>query len=201
MKKILLVEDDPVISTLLKDLLKDKQFNVSHVDDGTKALEAVKNTPFDLILLDENLPTMNGSEVLIHLKANPNHVNIPVIMLTSLDDEEFQASIINEGADDYITKPFRMNVLLARINSVLRRVSDGTKLEINIPEDAEPETLNAREIDIVKQIVKGYNNQRIAEELFLSESTVTNYIKSIFAKLKTTNRTQTAIIAIKLGII
>lgn len=166
MKNILLVEDDPVISTLLNDLLKDKEFSVFHVDDGTKALEAVKNKPFDLILLDENLPTMNGSEVLVHLKANPNHADIPVIMLTSLDDEEFQASIINEGADDYITKPFRMNVLLARINSVLRRTGNGPKLEISIPEDAEPGALNTREIEIVKQIVKGYNNQRIAEELF-----------------------------------
>lgn len=201
MKSILLVEDDPIISTLLNDLLKDKDFNVTHVDDGDKVLDAVKETNFDLILLDENLPTMNGSEVLVHLKANPNYATIPIIMLTSLDDTDFQATIINEGVDDYITKPFRMNLLLARINNVLRKTSDIPKLDIVIPEGSDPSALNDRERDIIKQIVKGYNNQKIAEALFLSESTVTNYIKSIFSKLKTTNRTQTAIIAIKLGLI
>lgn len=201
MTKILLVEDDEIISTLLKDLLTDKDFIVTHVDDGSKALDVIKEDKFDLVLLDECLPNMNGSEILIKIRANPNLSRVPIIMLTSIDDPDFQANLINEGANDYITKPFRMNNLLARINNALRTAHSGPEIDIEIPEGCEPEALNEREIDILKGMVKGHNNQTIADELCLSEATVGNYVKSIFAKLKTKNRTQTAIIAIKLNLV
>ncbi|MEW5820584.1 MAG: response regulator transcription factor [Cyanobacteriota bacterium] len=201
MTSILLVEDDKIISSLLKDLLVDKNYDVTHVGDGPDALKILEEKSFDLILLDENLPTMNGSEILINVKANPNLADIPIMIITSLDDEDFQAHVLNEGADDYIRKPFRMNVLLARINNVLKRANSSPKLEAEIPDGCKPETLNDRELNVLREVVKGHNNQTIAEELYLSEATVANYIKSIFAKLKTKNRTQTAIVALKLNLI
>lgn len=198
---VLLVEDDENISSLLKEILASNNFKVTHVDDGTKALDELKGNVFDLILLDENLPSMNGSEVLVHVKANPNISHIPVIMLTSLKDDEYQVSVLKEGADDYITKPFRINVLLARIDSVIRRTGQIKSLEIEIAEDADPASLSKKEKEVLALVVKGYNNQRISETLYISESTVANHLKSIFTKLKTDNRTQAAIIAIKLSIV
>jgi DNA-binding NarL/FixJ family response regulator len=199
---ILLVEDDENISALLKDILTDKNYRVTHIADGKKALDTLKNQTFDLILLDEKLPSMYGSEVLVHVKANPDIAGIPVIMLTSLKDEEYQVSVLEEGADDYITKPFRINVLMARIQSVLRRTADkSAALEIEIPEGADPDSLSKKELEVLKLVVKGFNNQKISQTLFISDSTVANHLKSIFAKLKTDNRTQAAIIALKLNLI
>ena len=198
---VLLVEDDENISSLLKEILASNNFKVSHVDDGKKALDELKKSAFDLILLDENLPSMNGSEVLVYVKANPNISHIPVIMLTSLKDDEYQVSVLKEGADDYITKPFRINVLLARIDSVIRRAGQIKFLEIEISEDADPASLSKKEKEVLALVVKGYNNQRISETLYISESTVANHLKSIFTKLKTDNRTQAAIIAIKLSLV
>lgn len=198
---VLLVEDDVNISSLLKEILASNNFKVSHVDDGKKALDELKKSTFDLILLDENLPSMNGSEVLVYVKANPNISHIPVIMLTSLKDDEYQVSVLKEGADDYITKPFRINVLLARIDSVIRRAGQIKFLEIEISEDADPASLSKKEKEVLALVVKGYNNQRISETLYISESTVANHLKSIFTKLKTDNRTQAAIIAIKLSLV
>ncbi|MEW5818934.1 MAG: response regulator transcription factor [Cyanobacteriota bacterium] len=199
---LLLVEDDENISSLLKQILSEKNFNVTHIDDGKKALECVKEHSFDLILLDEKLPSMYGSEVLVNIKASPKTCNIPVIMLTSLKDEEYQVSVLQEGADDYITKPFRINVLLARINTVLKRASSkAANLEIEVPDGSEPSSLSKKEIEVLGLVVKGYNNQKISETLYISESTVANHLKSIFSKLKADNRTQAAIIAIKLNLV
>lgn len=199
---VLLVEDDENISSLLKEILSEKNFDMTLTDDGKKALDILKDNTYDLILLDEKLPSMYGSEVLIRVKANPRICHIPVIMLTSLKDEEYQISVLQEGADDYITKPFRINVLLARINSVLRRTNDPASfLDVEIPEGAEPKALSKKELEVLHLIVKGYNNQKISQDLFISESTVANHLKSIFTKLKTDNRTQTAIIALKLKLI
>lgn len=199
---ILLVEDDENISSLLKQILSEKEFTVTHTDDGKKALDILKDNIFDLILLDEKLPSMYGSEVLVNIKANHRTCSIPVIMLTSLKDEDYQVSVLQEGADDYITKPFRINVLLARINSVLRRTTSKTaSLEIEIPEGADPASVSKKEREVLALVVKGYNNQRISETLYISESTVANHLKSIFSKLKTDNRTQAAIIALKLELV
>jgi DNA-binding NarL/FixJ family response regulator len=201
MTSILLIEDDPMISSLLVDFLKEKNYSIAHVDDGPAALESINSQKFDLILMDENLPTMNGSEILVKIKANPNLAQIPVIVITSKKDEDFQADMLNEGADDFIQKPFRINILMARITNVLKRSSPSRTINIEIDPTADPASLTERECQVLQGIVKGHNNQTIAQELHLTEGTVANYIKSIFAKLKTSNRTQTAIIAIKLNLI
>lgn len=199
---LLLVEDDENISSLLKEILSDKGFKVTHIDDGKKALEKIKSENFDLIILDEKLPSMYGSEILVNVRAHPGTCSIPIIMLTSLKDEDYQISVLKEGADDYVTKPFRINVLMARIESVLRRANtNASNLEIEIPELAAPQSLSKKELEVLSLVIKGYNNQKISESLFISESTVANHLKSIFAKLRADNRTQAAIIAIKLNLV
>lgn len=196
-KKLLLVEDDVDISTLLIDLLKNKGFDLTHVADGKKALQTINDQNFDIILLDEMLPSMRGSEVLVRVKANNKTCHIPVIMMTSIKDDDHQTKVLNIGADDYIHKPVRINILMARIESVLRRTVVSA---IEVPPEATPTQLSSKELDVLALVVKGYNNAKIAETLVLSEYTISNHIKSILSKLKADNRTHAAIIALKLNV-
>jgi DNA-binding NarL/FixJ family response regulator len=197
---ILLVEDDLNISTLLIDLLESNNYDVIHVKDGLKAIDTIKKRGFDLILLDEVMPMMNGSELLVRLKADHKTACIPVIMMTSLQDDEHQVNVLREGADDYIQKPFRFNVLLARIEVVLRKEKASYPIDVDIPEGSSPQALTPKEKEVLSLIIKGYNNSKIAKELYISDSTVSNHMQSIFNKLKAESRTHAAIIALKYNI-
>jgi DNA-binding NarL/FixJ family response regulator len=198
---ILIVEDDLNISTLLVELLTTNNFQVTHVKDGKQALVELQKNHYDLILLDEMMPQMTGSEVLVRVKADNKTSRIPVMMMTSIQDEEHQVSVLREGADDYIQKPFRFNILIARIESVLRRTSSTVcPVDVEIPENINVKALTPKEKEVLALIIKGFNNSRIAKELFITESTVSNHIQNIFSKLKAESRTHAAIIALKLNI-
>ncbi len=118
MQKILVAEDDPSIQALLHDFLEDAGYEVTIASDGREALEAYAVRPFDLILLDIMLPQMDGYGV---CRAIRRKSDIPIIMLTALDDEQNQLKGLDLQADDYITKPFSMPVLIRKIAAVLRR--------------------------------------------------------------------------------
>ncbi len=118
MQKILVAEDDPSIQALLHDFLEDAGDEVTIASDGREALEAYAVRPFDLILLDIMLPQMDGYGV---CRAIRRKSDIPIIMLTALDDEQNQLKGLDLQADDYITKPFSMPVLIRKIAAVLRR--------------------------------------------------------------------------------
>ena len=118
MQNILVAEDDPSIQALLHDFLEDAGYEVTIASDGREALEAYAVRPFDLILLDIMLPQMDGYGV---CRAIRRKSDIPIIMLTALDDEQNQLKGLDLQADDYITKPFSMPVLIRKIAAVLRR--------------------------------------------------------------------------------
>ena len=119
MKKILVIEDDPGIQLSLKDEFESEGFAVFSANNGLEGFEmAVQNTP-DLIILDLMLPFMNGYEVCKKLRLGGN--NVPVIMLTVKDREVDKVLGLEFGADDYVTKPFSLRELLARVNALLRR--------------------------------------------------------------------------------
>jgi DNA-binding response OmpR family regulator len=116
---ILIIEDDPSISKGLEKNLRFEGFSVLAAADGELGLElALDKTP-DLILLDVMMPKMNGFEVLEELKRRD--IEIPVIMLTAKGEEIDKVQGLKMGADDYVTKPFGLKELLARIQAVLRR--------------------------------------------------------------------------------
>lgn len=119
MKKILLIEDDPAICLSLTDILESEHYDISNVRDGSDGLTMAVYENFDLILLDQMLPTMNGIDVCRALRQK--NIDIPIIMLTSKNDEATKILAFEIGADDYITKPFSINELLARVKAVLRR--------------------------------------------------------------------------------
>lgn len=124
--KVLVVEDEEAISLLLKYNLKAEGFEVTVVDDGDEALAAAEETNPDIILLDWMLPNVSGIEICRQLRARDETSAIPVIMLTARAEEEDRLRGFEKGADDYVTKPFSMKELVARINAVLRRTNPAT---------------------------------------------------------------------------
>ena len=119
--KILVVEDEAALSELLSYNLSKEGFEVSLSADGEDAVIAVDEQRPDLILLDWMLPSQSGIEVCRQIKARPETRDIPVIMLTARGEEEDRIRGLNTGADDFVTKPFSMTELVARIRAVLRR--------------------------------------------------------------------------------
>ena len=119
-KRILVVDDDPAISRLVEFNLKLAGFEVFCVYDGVSVFEAIKQFKPSLVILDIMLPEMNGIQVCQKLRAQNNH--IPIIMLTALADTSDKIGGLDNGADDYMTKPFSPQELISRVNSLMRRV-------------------------------------------------------------------------------
>ncbi|CAM4415613.1 response regulator transcription factor [Zobellia nedashkovskayae] len=119
MKEILIIEDDPEIIKLLEIHLTDLIYKTSKAMDGAEGLLMALNHDYDLILLDLTLPSMDGVEICKKLRAEKN---TPVIMLTAKSEEIDRVLGLEIGADDYITKPFSIRELLARIKAVMRRI-------------------------------------------------------------------------------
>jgi two-component system, OmpR family, alkaline phosphatase synthesis response regulator PhoP len=122
--KILLVDDEIDMLLPLKMSLEAEDYLVLGASNGFEALKLAKTTIPDLILLDIMMPGMDGYEVCAQLKKDPITKNIPVIMLTAKDAVREKVKGLDIGADDYVTKPFNLNELKARIKSVLRRFGD-----------------------------------------------------------------------------
>jgi len=120
-KTILVVDDERDITELLSYNLKRAGFDVAVASSGRQALTAVEAQIPDLIVLDVMLPELSGVEVAGRLRANPRVAHVPILMLTAKTEEVDQVVGLTVGADDYVTKPFSMKVLLARVEALLRR--------------------------------------------------------------------------------
>lgn len=146
MNKILIVEDEKAISDLIKIELETQGYKCECVEDGEIAANYIEEKNYDLILLDIMLPKIDGNELLEYIKETKE---IPTIFITAKSQTEDKIKGLNNGADDYITKPFEIEELIARVQAVLRRynkVNDIIKIE-NI------------EVNIVARIVKNQNQK------------------------------------------
>ena len=121
MNRVLLVEDDRDIAEPLVRALVREGYDVSAAGDGCVALQSVLDAPPDLVILDVGLPGMDGLEVCRNVRDA--HPQLPILMLTARDGELETVAGLDAGADDYVTKPFRLPVLLARVRAMLRRSS------------------------------------------------------------------------------
>ena len=119
---ILVVEDEAALVALLRYNLEKAGFEVLDAPDGEEALTVLSERNVDLVLLDWMLPLVSGIEVCRRMRRNPETRNVPVIMLTARGEEADRIRGLNTGADDYITKPFSHDELIARIHAVLRRL-------------------------------------------------------------------------------
>jgi two-component system phosphate regulon response regulator PhoB len=119
---VLVVEDEDALSTLLQYNLEKEGYRVGLARDGEEALMMSEERLPDLVLLDWMLPKVPGVEVCRRLRARPDARNVPIIMLTARGEETDRIRGLDTGADDYVTKPFSMTELLARVRAVMRRI-------------------------------------------------------------------------------
>lgn len=201
---LLLVEDDKTILDGLKFCLTKENFNIKTAPNGREALKELDNNKIDLLVLDINLPDINGIELYKKIK---NDKDIPTIFLTANDLETTVVEALDTGADDYITKPFKTRELISRINSVLRRVykkESSNKLEIKnikinlneatVYKDNEKIFLTALEYKILLILFmhpgRVFTRESIlaeiwdTEEEYVNDNTLTVYIKRIREKLE-----------------
>ncbi|MCM8785757.1 MAG: response regulator transcription factor [Candidatus Omnitrophica bacterium] len=202
---IALVEDEKDILNLVSYHLKKSNFNVKEFQKGEDFLNYLKNEKPDLILLDLMLPDIDGFEICKLLKRDDNFSNIPIIILTAKGDEVDKILGLEIGADDYITKPFSIKELIARVKTVLRRYENKTsyiniggivkvdlnKYEVYVKE--EKINLTTTEFKILQILLskKGwvFSREKILEELWHGEKAVIDrtidvHIKSLRGKLK-----------------
>lgn len=207
MIKILIVEDEDAISNLIKLTLAKADYQGDIARDGEIALNMIDNNIYDLILLDVMIPKIDGFELMTYLKDR----NIPVIFITAMSGVDYKVKGLDLGADDYITKPFDLTELIARINSVLRRNNKAkTKLtykniEIDIPshtvyKDNIPINLTKKEFDLVLLLFENKNialyreviYERIWNEDYLTDSrTVDLHIQRVRKKLNLVKEIET----------
>lgn len=121
MKRILVVEDEKDIQNIIKAFLENAGYKVEIADDGLDGINIIQKNKFDLILLDIMMPKIDGFTVCEMIRKNSN---VPIIILTALTDEESQLKGFDKLADDYITKPFSMPILLKHIEAILRRIDN-----------------------------------------------------------------------------
>ena len=122
---VLVVEDEPALADLLKYNLEKEGYRVSVANDGEEALVVADESAPDLVVLDWMLPKAPGIEVCRRLRARQDTRNTPIVMLTARTEEGDRIRGLDVGADDYLTKPFSMNELLARLRAVMRRIRPG----------------------------------------------------------------------------
>lgn len=205
MKRILVVEDDPAILKGLVTSLEEEHYEVFTATDGEKGYQLGKKENIDLIILDIMLPGKNGQEVCRDLRKDK--VNTPILMLTSKKQEMDKVLGLELGADDYVTKPFSIRELQARIKALLRRKSE-VKNEIEefsfgtvhadfkkqeATKKRKPLKLSAKEFEILKYFAQREGEVVTREKLlddvwgyenFPTTRTVDNYILSLRKKIE-----------------
>lgn len=120
-ERILIIEDETAIRSILSELLADAGYSIETAGDSLEGITKFREKPFDLILLDIMMPKIDGYTVCEMIRRDSN---VPVIMLTALDEEEAQIRAFELKADDYITKPFSVKLVLMRVEAVLRRAKE-----------------------------------------------------------------------------
>ncbi len=213
--KIVIIDDHKMIREGLRQLLElDGEICViGEAGDGAQGLEVIHEMQPDVVLLDINMPVMNGLDMLKNLREKDN--NIKVVILTIHNEIEYLEEAIDIGVNGYILKDSECSSLKkaiftvfsgnsfidpslspllkeSRSNGGSSKVSDKLKYE---------KLLSSREIDILKLVAKGMKNREIANILGISEKTVKNHVSSVLRKLDADDRTKAAVIAIKHNII
>jgi DNA-binding response OmpR family regulator len=206
MQRILLIEDDPAIILGLEAALREEHYDVRACDDGLEGFQLAARESFDLIILDLMLPGKRGTDICAELRAAGN--TTPILMLTSRSEEIDKVVGLEIGADDYVTKPFSVRELLARIKALLRRsgirpaVADDLSfgdVHINFKKNegvkaGRPLKLSVKELQILKYFAEREGEVITRDallddvwgyEAFPTTRTVDNYILSLRKSIET----------------
>lgn len=197
MQRILIVEDEASIREVEKAYLERAGYKVEEASDGAEAIEKFKLNGYSLVILDLNLPKVDGVEVCREIRKTSR---VPIIMLTARVEEFDEIIGLEIGADDYIKKPFSPNILVARVNSILRRFKDESEIQVGEiiinPERMEVKkgdqllTLTTTQFNILFLLAshpgRVYTREQILEHLYLDldsrytmERTIDAHVKSI----------------------
>lgn len=210
MINVMLADDHVLIREGIKQLLEfDGSMKViAEASDGIECLEKLKNVKPDILLLDINMPNMNGIDVLKELKEKNDALK--VLILTVHSEVEYLVKAVDIGANGYILKDSGSAELKQAINAV---IDEGSYIQPNlipalnsrlINRDMDKEklaSLTKREVEILTQVACGMFNKEIAVNLNISERTVKNHISNIFKKIDASDRTQAAVFAIRNNIV
>ena len=200
MQKILIVEDEPNMRMGLKDNLEFEGYEVETAADGEAGLSLIMNNLYDLVILDVMMPKISGFDVCKRVREKG--IKTPIILLTAKGEEIDKIVGLELGADDYITKPFSLRELLARIKAILRRVESPTaqasvvyigKLEINFStynafEEGTNVPMSHKEFELLKYLVERKNQtvsrDDILKNVWQQEATTTRTIDNFVVKLR-----------------
>ncbi|MEM8741751.1 MAG: response regulator transcription factor [Pseudomonadota bacterium] len=175
--RVLLVEDDPATSRSIEMMLSKANLNVYTTDLGEEGIDLARLYDYDLILLDLNLPDMTGYEVLRQLRVSK--VSTPILILSGLDDTENKIKGLGIGADDYMTKPFNSDELVARIHAIVRRskghaqsIIQTGKVRVNLDAktvdvDSKPVPLTGKEYQMF-ELLSLRKGTTLTKEMFLN---------------------------------
>lgn len=173
--KILLVEDDPKISAFVKIGLESHDYIVDIAYDGTIGTKLALSKKYDIIILDVVIPGISGFE--LSKKIRNENIHTPIIMLTSLDSVEDKLNGFEYGADDYVTKPFSFQELLARIKALKRRSSDALISPVLKADDLEMDTVALKVIRAGREITLTATEYKILELLLSNKGKVFDRIQ------------------------
>ena len=204
MARVLVVDDDHTVREVVVSYLRAHRHEVVEASDGETALRLVRDEPADLVVLDLMLPGIDGLEVCRRLRE---HRDVPVIMLTALGAEEDRVAGLEQGADDYVAKPFSPRELALRVDSVLRRtgesrdavpavltdgnlVLDGPRHTVSV--DGGPVVLTAREFDLLRFLLthpgRAFSRDDLLQHVwgwsFGDRSTVTVHVRRLREKVE-----------------
>ncbi|MFV0563300.1 response regulator transcription factor [Malaciobacter mytili] len=197
--RVLLLEDDTLLNEIIEEFLEELDYEVVSTHDGQEALETIYEEHFDLLILDVNVPSINGFDLLKSLKDNK--IDIPTIYITSLHTSKDIQEGFESGADDYIKKPFHLSELKLRINNIkrLRQIDNSGQVKLNneisynydtkyITVEKQETHLSKTEAKVFEYLIKNKNRAVSIEEISLNNwlydeaptaTTIRTYIKNL----------------------
>ena len=207
--RVVVADDHSLFRDGITSLLEAAGYDVvDQGNDGQEAVEAVRKTLPDLVLLDISMPKMNGLEALHLIKAEFPETRVVILTVSEDDDDLFTS--IRAGADGFLHKDLDASEFLEMLAGLERGEAAITRKTAarlmsgfqQLTEQAEnADALTKREIQLLYWMVEGYSNREIAKELFISENTVKYHIRNIFQKLEVQNRTEAVAYALREGLI
>lgn len=197
--KLLLLEDDLTLNETIVEYFEEQDYEVVAVYDGEEALSAIYENVFDLLLLDVNVPGMNGFEVLKQIREEKN--SVPAIFITSLNSMDSLEEGFNSGCDDYIRKPFELKELLIRVQTIIKRefsnknelvqIASNITFDLianELKKDGVVEKLNLKELKLLKFFLQHPNELLVHDRIYdyvweydeeYSDNSLRTYIKNL----------------------
>ncbi|MFZ3101308.1 MAG: response regulator transcription factor [Desulfitobacteriaceae bacterium] len=209
MIRVVIADDHPLLREGLRRIIEfeDGIEVIAEVGDGQGAINAMRNLTFDILLMDLNMPGVNGLEACKVIRRERSDIGIIVLTIDDSDDKVFQ--VLQLGVAGYLLKDVEPKTLIESIRKVhdgepiLSPLVTGKLIGNFVRPNSSKETfgLSSREMDILIYVTRGLSNREIGQSLFISEKTVKNHLSSIFRKLEVDDRTQAALKAVKLQLV